>query len=246
MHGYTPGVFPLTEVVELPNIAQSAEESTAILQHLLEEYPEIEEEHEGTNIAWLFSVEPYQILTSNTKVENPEDLEGLKIRSPSSIANEILESLGAIPVSMPFGEVYESMQRGVIDGAYAPASVMKNYQTNEVTNYIARGDFSTANHFVVYNEDSLNALQDEDREAIENILADDWGMVAGKTYDKDEVDAWQIAEDDGIEVVHVRDNHWQVWEEAMSEVSQQWIERANALGAPGNQMYEELLNLDDD
>lgn len=51
-------------------------------------------------------------------VTKPEDLKGLKIRvrhTETEIA--MVEILGAIPVVMPFGEVYTALQTGVIDGA---------------------------------------------------------------------------------------------------------------------------------
>lgn len=56
--------------------------------------------------------------TKNTKIETPEDLEGLKIRvmeSPTAI--NLVKILGASPTPVSWGELYTSLQQGVVDGA---------------------------------------------------------------------------------------------------------------------------------
>jgi len=55
-------------------------------------------------------------LHTNKLLEKPADLEGLKIRSAGEGA-EVLKMLGASMVFMPGTEVYESIQRGVLDAA---------------------------------------------------------------------------------------------------------------------------------
>jgi len=115
LHGVTPGRFPATSVTELPFLGESAEEGTRIFWSLYEKFPEVfDQEHNGTKIAWLFKNDPAQILTADQPIHSPEDLEGLRIRTPSPAANTILESYGAIPVSLPMAEVYDAMQKGVV------------------------------------------------------------------------------------------------------------------------------------
>ncbi len=56
--------------------------------------------------------------TKNTPVRAPDDLDGLKIRVMKSItAVEMVKSLGGSPTPIPWGELYTSLQQGVVDGA---------------------------------------------------------------------------------------------------------------------------------
>ncbi|MCG3056995.1 TRAP transporter substrate-binding protein DctP, partial [Escherichia coli] len=51
-------------------------------------------------------------------MKSPKDLEGMKIRvqeSQTSIA--MIKAMGGSPTPMAFGEVYTSLQQGIIDGA---------------------------------------------------------------------------------------------------------------------------------
>lgn len=55
--------------------------------------------------------------TVKTPVRRPEDLKGLKIRVQNMKSQiDMMEALGGIPVAMSYGEVYTSLQTGVIDG----------------------------------------------------------------------------------------------------------------------------------
>ena len=55
--------------------------------------------------------------TRDKKVQCPEDMKGLKIRVSGKIQAKIVQSLGAIPVTLPSAELPQALQRGVIDGA---------------------------------------------------------------------------------------------------------------------------------
>ena len=76
---------------------------------------------------------------TNKKIEKPEDLKGLKIRTPgAAVWTETISAMGASPAGMAFSEVYPGIQQGVIDGAEAqhPASFGANL--HEVVKYISK------------------------------------------------------------------------------------------------------------
>ena len=51
-------------------------------------------------------------------IKTPADLKGMKIRVQNSpLAIDIIKSLGATPVPLPYGELYSALQQGVVDGA---------------------------------------------------------------------------------------------------------------------------------
>jgi TRAP-type C4-dicarboxylate transport system substrate-binding protein len=55
------------------------------------------------------------IIGSKNPILKQEDIKGLKIRAYGPIA-KALDKLGATPVAISYGEIYESAQRGTIDG----------------------------------------------------------------------------------------------------------------------------------
>jgi tripartite ATP-independent transporter DctP family solute receptor len=75
---------------------------------------------------------------SQTKVETPADLEGVRVRTidaPGWIAT--VEAMGATPAPMPWSEVYSALQLGAVDGAEAQLTGAFGIKLHEVTNNVA-------------------------------------------------------------------------------------------------------------
>ncbi|MGD1869661.1 MAG: TRAP transporter substrate-binding protein [Neomegalonema sp.] len=52
----------------------------------------------------------------NTKIESADDLKGLRLRVPG-LASDVFARLGASPVSLPGGQIYENLVSGTVDAA---------------------------------------------------------------------------------------------------------------------------------
>jgi TRAP-type C4-dicarboxylate transport system substrate-binding protein len=64
-----------------------------------------------------------------------DNLQGLKIISGSKVASDVLARLGAAPVTLPLTQVYESLQRGVADGAVTQWTAFAPFKLGEVTRF---------------------------------------------------------------------------------------------------------------
>ena len=62
-----------------------------------------------------------EALVAKIPIKTLADLKGVKIRSPEGLASEVFKRAGAAPVSLPFSEVYTSLEKGVVDAADASA-----------------------------------------------------------------------------------------------------------------------------
>lgn len=90
------------------------------------------------NVVWLFQTND-SVFTSNGKyLKSPADFKGVKFRGLVPAFNAALNAVGAAPVSMSGGEVYQALATGVIDGAMTgtDAAVSRKY-------------FEVQDHFVV-------------------------------------------------------------------------------------------------
>lgn len=76
----------------------------------------------GATVLALWPFGP-QVFYCNAEINSVDDLSGLKVRSFTPSMSALLESLGATPVTLNFGEVYPALQRGVADcGVTSPTS----------------------------------------------------------------------------------------------------------------------------
>ena len=90
-------------------------------------------------LAWGDSFGFRQVVTRSRDVSEPRQLAGLKIRTiQSSIYVKAIELMGASPTPMAFGEVYTSLQTGVIDGYEHDASTTVQQRFYEVAHHMAR------------------------------------------------------------------------------------------------------------
>jgi tripartite ATP-independent transporter DctP family solute receptor len=90
-------------------------------------------------IAWGDSFGFRQVITRSRDITDPAQLAGLKIRTiQSPIYVKAVELMGASPTPMAFGEVYTSLQTGVIDGYEHDASTTLQQRFYEIAHYMAR------------------------------------------------------------------------------------------------------------
>lgn len=88
------------------------------------------------SLAWNWYFGQRHII-SNEGYPNPSDMEGVKIRIPPIKAwLETFEPLGAVPVTMEFGEVYTGLSQGVVDAAEAPLSTLQGASLFEVADTV--------------------------------------------------------------------------------------------------------------
>jgi len=78
-----------------------------------------------------------QITNSKRPIEKPEDLKGLKIRTPSmEMMVSTYKEFGGDPTVMNFAEVFTSLQQGVIDGQENPLPIILNSKLYEVQDHL--------------------------------------------------------------------------------------------------------------
>ena len=170
LHGIPRGRFTCTQVVELPFLTDSVEEANKVLWGLFPDH--LAKEHAGVKVLALMAHDPGVLATNGKRVEKPEDLKGLRIRVPSPFIAAMLEDLGAVPVGMPPGQVYENMQTGAIDGVVLPWAGLKEFRITEVTtNAIEIGAYTTP-FFFVMNEDTYGGMPADVQAVVDGISGD--------------------------------------------------------------------------
>ncbi len=104
-------------------------------------------------------------------------LNGMKIRALPSY-NKIVGSLGGTAVVIPFGELYSSAEKGVIDGLIWPTVGAVGFKFHEVAPYLAEPAFGTVSYLIMMNLDKWNALDEATQKAM---------LEAGHQLEKDTI-----------------------------------------------------------
>src|SRR5690606_24079490 len=130
----------------------------------------------------------FRVISNNTRpIETPEDLKGLKLRTPGSAMRiAAFTELGAAPTPMSLGDVYVAMRQGALDGQENPMSVIEEFSFHEVQKYISLTNHVYTPISLVMNGRAFDALSEEQQQAV--IAAAE--VAAKATHDlSDEQDA---------------------------------------------------------
>lgn len=108
----------------------------AVYRCLERSFPVFGEEMHGVRVLAVQGGNLPNVLTRSRPVRSLEDLRGLRLRAPSELV-PVLKPLGVDVVTMPMGEVYSAISKGVIDGVVAPADTLKSLHFDEVADYLS-------------------------------------------------------------------------------------------------------------
>ena len=107
--------------------------------------------------------------TSNNKhaINTPDDLKGLKIRTPPDpMTLEIFSALGANPTPMAFSELYVALQQGVVDGQENPLMNIDSSKLYEVQKFISLTGHKYESTPLLMSKMIFDGLSAEDQAAI--------------------------------------------------------------------------------
>ncbi len=131
----------------------------------------------------------FKSFSANTPIKTPEDLKGKKLRIQSSkVLEEQMRTLKAIPQVMPFSEVYQALQTGVVDGTENPISNFYTQKMQEVQKYMAITDHGYLGYAVIVNKKFWDELPADVRTQLEAAMkeATDYAnKIAKESNDKD-------------------------------------------------------------
>lgn len=104
------------------------------------------------------------ITNSVRPITTPDDLKGLKIRTPSNeLRIAAFDALGAAPTPIPYSELYSALQQGVVDGQENPLPTIKEKSLWQVQDYVSMTYHVFTPGYLLVNEEWWQGLPDETR-----------------------------------------------------------------------------------
>lgn len=244
MPGYTPGRFPITQIIEAPFLVSDAQEGTAVAWELWHEFDAFQDEFSDAEILSLWAMDTGDLFTRDQPVERMEDLQGLTIRSPAPLQSQALEAMGANATSMPGPDIYDAVERGVIDGYKLANSATRVFDLGETTGYRTVCDCYTGAFVLAMNQQAWEQLSPAQQEALTELtgqpLAERLAEAHQAAADDTEANYWP---DNGVETIELADEEFERMREAVQPVFDQWIQEREADGVPGQEMADRVFDL---
>jgi TRAP-type transport system periplasmic protein len=196
------GVVPEYAALSLPFLTEGFDEAHAILDGPVGD--DLKAMGEENGFITLNDVEiGFAQITNNVRpIEEPEDIEGLTIRSPNDVSLiETFNALGASVSTMAYTEIYSGLSQGVIDGQFNPLLSIYDQNMQEVQDYLSITNHTYYYSYMIMDDELFNGLDEE----LQQIVRDgsERGRDAAREFIASEEEAaLERAEDEFEEVTY--------------------------------------------
>jgi TRAP-type transport system periplasmic protein len=220
--GPVSSVFPKTNVGTLPFEARNHREDALALWALYEKGIIKDEFTKFHPLA--FVVFPGLVIHSKKPIHTLADVKGMKISVEGRVLSQMIPRLGAAPISLQPGELYQSLQRGLVDAVPQGWPSVPTFHLDEVTNFHLEVPLGFNTGYVAMNNDSYAKLPPEAKAAINKlsgkvfverlVATGDTMQAVGRDATK-ALPGQTIAQLDPAEEAR--------WKEAVAPVTEDWV-----------------------
>lgn len=159
--------FPLTQLLNLPFMATSADQGTRALWSLLA--GPLAEEYAGLHVLALHMDSGGVLHTRERAVSRLEDLAGLRLRCPAGPMEAVIHHLGAIPVPLAPPAIHRAATAGEIDGAVMAWDVLAYTRTDAIFRHHTDTKLYASPLYFVMNRARWLALPEPLRQAVDRV-----------------------------------------------------------------------------
>lgn len=229
LNGIPRDRYPASSVIEMPFLVESADSGSRALWQLYKEGA-LGGEYDDFKVLALFTHHGGLFHTVDKPVRTLDDLKGLRMRTPSPAVSAMLEYLGASPVGMPPAAIYESLQKGVLDGVVTTWDLVGAIKANELLKYHTDAKAYVAGFHVLMNKKKYESLPEDVRAAIDALSGDALVAKFGAWWDKWDARGLEDARQRGNEIIPVDEATRKQWAETLQPMIATYLETLKAQG----------------
>jgi len=173
-------------------------------------------------------------------VRKAEDFKGLRVRSYGFALPQLIQALGATPISMTTTEAYEAFQRGILDCSPIGVTLARGWRYDEVAKYFIDITLGASwGHFIAMNRASYDKLDPQTRAILDGLGKEylvEYVAVLDKLTEKILAE-WKKT---GMHVIPFPKDviAKAAKSDGVQNVRKEWIKKANAAGLPGEEIAE--------
>ena len=227
--------MPITAMVELPFELNNTKVTYKVLDAWLNA-GYLKELTDNFKVLGFMPIYPQTLFLKNKKVTTMEDFKGLKVRTAAGLLSQTITSIGATGVTIGGGEVYMSLDRGVIDAAISAVDNATERKYDEVIKYVVKASFTEGAFVLLLNKETWNSLPPDLQKIVEQT-AKDASDTQSKSYLADEQAVWD-AFGKKVEVYSLSKEVEAQMKKATEGVTDKYVKDVTAKGYPAKEALD--------
>jgi len=169
------------------------------------------------------------MVTRDTEVHTPADMQGLKIRTFGATVSDFVTSVGGAPVVTSGGEQFLALQRGIVDGGLTGWSSIVDRRLYEVSSYVIGTDHMYETHFALLNDDTWNGLTPDQQAIFREVAQDLEAELMDRIFATNEKAREALSET--MTIIDLTPEEVQAWKDATAPVKDTFLRRTGEVGA---------------
>lgn len=213
------GRHPLTTLIELPFTVATADAGTRALMDIYDDY--LKDDFPGTIPLSLTVTQPSAIHTREA-ISDISEVKGLRLRAPTPSVTAMLNELGATPVGLPPTQIYENVERGVVDGNVMPWGPVGAFKLYEVLKHHLNAGVDTVSMYTLMNKKRYDSLPPDIQKLFDDSVeyfTENWGQWWADT-DQVAIDA---AREAGNTITDVSEEQRDEWRSSLQSVIDDYL-----------------------
>ena len=248
VNGYTAGLFPRTEVFELPFIHTNNPGATSRAMYDMFK-DDLASEYGGVEVMFLHVHAGQGIHTVDKLVRTPADMAGMKMRIPTRTGAWVIEALGAQPVGMPVPQLPQALSKKIVDGALIPWEIIPPLKLQDQTEYQIEGPkktrFGTTTFQVSMNKARWDGLPADIKKAFKDASGPDWWQKVGEIWAANDDDGIEVAVKSGNKHITLTDGELAAFRAKLDPVVDRWIAEVKGKDIDGAALVAKARKLTD-
>ena len=216
------GQFPRTQVANLPFLSTDTKVSSIALWRLYAKGL-IKPEFGSVKVLALFNF-PDALLNTNKLVKTLSDLKGLKLAVTARELGNVVAKLGASPVTLTPNEIYQSVNRGVVNGSVISWTAVRTFNLDEVTKHHLDAPLGQFPAFVLMNKAVFARLPATAKAAIDKYSGEAFSAKLGAANEGAALgERKKVATEAGQSVSALSPAAYKLWKARVRPVIDAWV-----------------------
>lgn len=229
--GYYGDQLLYAKALQTPFVFDSPAQAIEIADYSFTELQPFKDEMSGLRIHRLFHqpVDSYYLTGKNDACGSLDGLSGKKVRTFGNLIPHMMSAVGATPVTVPPGDLYEAIDRGTIDYSFVNLGNVNAYRLYEAGKFSCGPAMNIAGHMVVISDRTWQRLPED----IQTIIVEE-AALAQRAYvewiDEVTAESTEVITEAGGQIIPVSDEMLAEWKERTPDLLDIWVEELAGRG----------------